>query len=109
MDRDPVDEYYKPLTKEERDAAVRGQFPPYGEMLGWVRRWEATVRALEVKSKRLSDSLNLALPYVPLDKETVRRAINHNPPSPPKSVGWHRPYCDAPDDSDLTHPDCICG
>ena len=47
---DPVDDYYKPLTREERDKAVRGEFPPYGEMLGWIRRWEATVRAAEAKA-----------------------------------------------------------
>jgi hypothetical protein len=78
---DPVDDYYKPLTREERDIAVQGEFPPYGEMLGWVRRWEATVRALEARV----------------------------PPSTVSTEGWHRPYCDAPDGSDLNHPDCICG
>jgi hypothetical protein len=44
---DPVDDYYEPLTHAERDKAVRGRFPPYGEMLSWIRRWEATARAAE--------------------------------------------------------------
>jgi len=79
--QDPVDDYYKPLSKAEREKAVHGEFPPYGELLGWVRRWEATVRA--------------AVDGV-LDESST------------STVNWHRSYCDAPDGSDLNHPDCIC-
>jgi len=43
---------YEPLTKVERDAAIEGQIPPYAQLLGWVRRWEVTVRNLEANSRR---------------------------------------------------------
>lgn len=47
MTDDPVDDYYKPLTSDERAAGIRGKFPAWGYMLEYIRRWEATVRQLE--------------------------------------------------------------
>ena len=35
---------YEPLTWTERDAAIKGQIPPYAQLLGWIRRWEVTIR-----------------------------------------------------------------
>lgn len=52
---DPVDEYYRTLTEGERYAAIRGQLPPPGELLGWVRRYEATVRTFEMDFRRWKD------------------------------------------------------
>lgn len=57
---DPVDDYYKPLTREERDAAVRGHSPPFGVMLGWIRRWETTVRSLEMENLELGERVDNA-------------------------------------------------
>ena len=110
--KDPVDDYYKPLTQAERDAGVRGVFPPYSEMLGWIRRWEATLRAAEANFKKehergVIDRRKARLSRPPIAYEAPP------PPDPTSSEGWpagaHRFGCPAPAHSGPAHEKCTCG
>ena len=74
-DKDPVDDYYKPLTRDERDIAVHGTFQPYAEMLNWIRRWEATVRFLEVENLQLGERV-----------DNAKRAIGYSLENEPDKV-----------------------